>query len=288
MKFTRWKGNSIFRAKKSFIPGFGLNFGISIVYVSFMIVIPIMVMFFRGIDLGINGFLEVVGTDRVSSALALSIGTAFASATFNVILGFLVAWVLERYDFPGRKIIDGLIDIPFALPTAVAGLSLAGIYAVDGFLGSFLYRIGIQVTYTPLGIITALIFVTFPFVVRSIQPVLEGFDKGLEEAAMCLGATRFQTFRKVIFPELVPAIITGFTLAFSRSLGEYGSVVFISGNMPFRTEILPLLIRTKLEQHDYEGSIAIASVMLVISFALLLGINLFQWRLKRNRGGVGL
>jgi len=199
------------------------------------------------------------------------------AAAINVIFGLLLAWVLERYEFPGKKLVDGLIDLPFALPTAVAGISLTTLYSQNGWIGRLLMPLGIKVSYTPLGIIVALVFISFPFVVRTVQPVLEGMDYEVEEAAACLGATRIQTFYRVILPELLPALITGFALAFSRSLGEYGSVVFISGNMPLKTEITPLLIRTKLEQYDYVGGTAVAAIMLMISFILLFFINRFQW-----------
>jgi len=199
------------------------------------------------------------------------------AAAINVIFGLLLAWVLERYEFPGKKLVDGLIDLPFALPTAVAGISLTTLYSQNGWIGRLLMPLGIKVSYTPLGIIVALVFISFPFVVRTVQPVLEGMDYEVEEAAACLGATRIQTFYRVILPELLPALITGFALAFSRSLGEYGSVVFISGNIPLKTEITPLLIRTKLEQYDYVGGTAVAAIMLMISFILLFFINRFQW-----------
>ncbi len=206
------------------------------------------------------------------------------AAAINVVFGLLLAWVLERYSFWGKKLIDGLIDLPFALPTAVAGISLTTLYSQNGWIGKLLAPFGIKISYTPLGIVVALVFIGFPFVVRTVQPVLESIDLEVEEAAACLGATRFQTFYRVILPELFPALITGFALAFSRALGEYGSVVFISGNMPMRTEITPLLIRTKLEQYDYAGGTAVAAVMLIISFILLLLINLFQWwASNRNR-----
>ncbi|HQA56755.1 MAG TPA: sulfate ABC transporter permease subunit CysT [Acetivibrio sp.] len=205
------------------------------------------------------------------------------AAVINVVFGLLLAWVLERYDFWGKKLIDGLIDLPFALPTAVAGISLTTLYSKNGWIGKLFAPFGIKISYTPLGIVVALVFIGFPFVVRTVQPVLESIDFEVEEAAACLGATRFQTFFRVILPELLPALITGFALAFSRSLGEYGSVVFISGNMPMKTEITPLLIRTKLEQYDYAGGTAVAAVMLIISFLLLLMINAFQWWANRHK-----
>jgi len=219
----------------------------------------------------------------VLASLKISFGTSFLAAAINVVFGLLLAWVLERYDFWGKKLVDGLIDLPFALPTAVAGISLTTLYSQNGWIGRLFAPFGIKISYTPLGIVVALVFIGFPFVVRTVQPVLESFDVEVEEAAACLGATRFQTFCRVILPELFPALITGFALAFSRALGEYGSVVFISGNMPMKTEITPLLIRTKLEQYDYAGGTAVAAVMLVISFILLLMINAFQWWAGRHR-----
>jgi sulfate transport system permease protein len=251
--------------------------GFSLLYLSLLVLIPISMVFFRSSSMGLEAFWETVSSERVLASLKISFGASFLAAAVNVVFGVLFAWVLERYTFPGRRFIDGLIDLPFALPTAVAGISLTTLYAENGWIGQFFAPMGIKIAYTPLGIVIALIFISFPFVVRTVQPVLQSIDLEMEEAAACLGATRFQTFYKVILPTLLPAIITGFALAFARALGEYGSVVFIAGNMPMVTEITPLLIRTKLEQYDYAGATAIAAVMLVISFIMLLFINLTQW-----------
>lgn len=267
-----------FRLKQpSVIPGFGITMGFSLLYLSLLVLIPVSMVFLNSSSLGWQTFWETVSSERVLASLKISFGTSFLAAAVNVVFGLLMAWVLERYSFPGQKIIDGLIDLPFALPTAVAGISLTTLYAQNGWIGKILAPLGIKISYTPLGITLALIFISFPFVVRTVQPVLQSIDHESEEAAACLGATRFQTFYKIIIPTLLPAIITGFALAFARALGEYGSVVFISGNMPLKTEITPLLIRTKLEQYDYAGGTAIAAVMLVISFIMLLFINVTQW-----------
>lgn len=262
---------------KSVIPGFGITMGFSLLYISLLVLLPISMIFLNSSRLGLKSFWEVVYTERVLASLKLSFGTSFLAAIVNVFFGVLIAWVLVRYSFPGRKLIDGLIDLPFALPTAVAGVTLTTLYAENGWIGKLVAPLGLKIAYTPLGITLALIFISFPFVVRTIQPVLESIDLEAEEAAACLGATRFQTFYKIIIPELLPAIITGFALAFARALGEYGSVVFIAGNMPMKTEIAPLLIRTKLEQYDYAGATALAAVMLIISFIMILFINLTQW-----------
>lgn len=261
----------------SVIPGFGITMGFSLLYLSLMVLIPISMVFLNSSSMGMTAFWETVSSERVLASLKISFATSFVAAAINVIFGILFAWVLVRYSFPGRKLIDGFIDLPFALPTAVAGISLTTLYAENGWIGKVFAPLGIKIAYTPLGIIIALIFISFPFVVRTVQPVLESMDIEAEEAASCLGASKLQTFYKVILPTLLPAIITGFALAFARALGEYGSVVFISGNMPMYTEITPLLIRAKLEQYDYAGATAIAAVMLVISFTMLLFINIIQW-----------
>ena len=266
----------------SVIPGFGITMGFSLLYLSLMVLIPVSMVFLNSSSLGWSVFWETVSSDRVLASLQVSFATSLMAAAINVVFGLLFAWVLVRYSFPGQKIIDGLIDLPFALPTAVAGISLTTLYAETGWIGKLFAPFGIQIAYTPLGIIVALVFISFPFVVRTVQPVLQSMDTEAEEAALCLGATRLQTFFKIILPTLTPAIITGFALAFARSLGEYGSVVFIAGNMPMFTEITPLLIRSKLEQFDYGGATAIAAVMLVISFILLFLINVIQW-LVANR-----
>jgi len=251
--------------------------GFSLLYLTLLVLIPLSIVFLNSTKIGPAEFWSIASSERVLASLKISFSTSFLAAAINVIFGLLLAWVLERYEFPGKKLVDGLIDLPFALPTAVAGISLTTLYSQNGWIGRLLMPLGIKVSYTPLGIIVALVFISFPFVVRTVQPVLEGMDYEVEEAAACLGATRIQTFYRVILPELLPALITGFALAFSRSLGEYGSVVFISGNMPLKTEITPLLIRTKLEQYDYVGGTAVAAIMLMISFILLFFINRFQW-----------
>jgi len=269
--------------QKSVIPGFGITMGFTLTYLTLLVLIPVSMVFLNSAQIGLDKFWEIVSSERVLASLKISFGTSFLAAAINVVFGLLLAWVLERYDFWGKKLVDGLIDLPFALPTAVAGISLTTLYSQNGWIGRLFAPFGIKISYTPLGIVVALVFIGFPFVVRTVQPVLESFDVEVEEAAACLGATRFQTFCRVILPELFPALITGFALAFSRALGEYGSVVFISGNMPMKTEITPLLIRTKLEQYDYAGGTAVAAVMLVISFILLLMINAFQWWAGRHR-----
>jgi len=263
--------------QNSVIPGFRITMGISLLYISLLVLIPLSMVFVNSAKIGPAEFWRIASSKRVLASLKISFGTSFIAALINAVLGLLLAWVLERYPFPGKKLVDGLIDLPFALPTAIAGISLTTLYAENGWIGKLLKPLGIKVSYTPLGITVALIFIGFPFVVRTVQPVLESIDPEVEEAAACLGATRFQTFYRIILPELLPSLITGFALAFSRALGEYGSVVFISGNMPMKTEITPLLIRTKLEQYDYAGGTALAAIMLIISFIMLFMINMFQW-----------
>lgn len=263
--------------QQSVIPGFGLTMGLTVFYITLLILIPVSMVFINSSSLGLKSFWEIASSERVVASLKVSFSTSFLAALINAVFGLLLAWVLERYTFPGKKIIDGLIDLPFALPTAVAGISLTTLYAPNGWIGRLFEPLGIKISYTPLGITIALVFISFPFVIRTVQPVLHAIDTEVEEAAACLGASRFQTFHKIIIPELLPALITGFALSFARALGEYGSVVFISGNMPMRTEITPLLIRTKLEQYDYAGGTAVAAIMLIISFLMLLIINLFQW-----------
>jgi sulfate transport system permease protein len=264
------------KTKKYVLPGFGLTMGFSVFYLSLIFLIPVSMIFIRTASLSFNEFWSIISDERVIESFKLSFGASFIAAIINSVFGFLVAWVLVRYQFPGKKIIDSLVDLPFALPTAVAGISLTTVFAGNGILGRYLEQIGVRIVFTPIGIIIALTFIGLPFVVRTIQPVLKDLKKEYEEAALCLGATKFQTFMKVIIPELKPAIITGFTLAFARAVGEYGSVVFISGNIPFKTEIAPLLIMTKLEQYDYTGATAIAMVMLIVSFIILLSLNLIQ------------
>ncbi len=267
-----------FRLKKhTIIPGFGLTMGFTMMYIGLLVLLPLSTIFWKTAGAGWEPFWNTVTEPRLIASYKLSFGTALIAASINAVFGLLVAWVLVRYSFPGKRIIDGLVDLPFALPTAVAGIALTTLYASNGWLGKYLALLGIKVSYTPLGIIVALTFIGLPFVVRMVQPVLQTLDPALEEAAASLGASRLQTFTKVIFPEVLPAVLTGFALAFARALGEYGSVVFISGNMPMRTEITPLLIMTKLEQYDFAGASAIATVMLIISFVLLFLINVLQW-----------
>ncbi len=268
--------------QRSILPGFGLAMGITLSYLSLIVLIPLSAAFLKTATLSWAQFWSKVADPRAIASYQLTFGASLVAAGINLLFGFLVAWVLVRYDFPGRKIIDSLVDLPFALPTAVAGIALTAIYSSKGWIGQYLEPYGIKIAYSPLGVVIALTFIGLPFVVRTVQPVLEDLDREIEEAAASLGANRWQTFRRVILPPVFPAAVTGFTMAFSRAIGEYGSVVFISGNMPMRTEITPLLIITKLEQYDYAGATAIAVVMLVVSFSLLLLINLLQrWSSKR-------
>ncbi|OAI42726.1 sulfate transporter [Verrucomicrobia bacterium SCGC AG-212-E04] len=259
------------------IPGFGLTLGFALLYLSLVVLIPLSATFLKTATLGWEKFWILATAPRVLASLRLTFGTSLAAATLNLGAGLLIAWVLVRYRFPGRRFVDALVDLPFALPTAVAGIALTALYARNGWIGSWLDHVGIKVAFTPLGIFVALTFIGLPFVVRTVQPVLEDLEPEFEEAAASLGATRWQAFRRVVLPMLWPSLLTGFALAFARAVGEYGSVVFISGNMPMKTEITPLLIVTKLEQYDFAGATAIAVVMLLISFALLLIINLLQW-----------
>jgi sulfate transport system permease protein len=269
--------------QRSILPGFGLSMGFTLMYLSLIVLIPIAALFLRTTSLSWAEFWSTVTAPRVLASYQLSFGTSFIAALVNAVFGLLIAWVLVRYSFPGKRIVDALVDLPFALPTAVAGISLTSIFVKNGWIGQYLEPWGIHVAFTPLGVTVALIFIGLPFVVRTIQPVLEDLDEELEEAAASLGASRWQTFTRVLLPPLLPALLTGFALAFARALGEYGSVVFISGNMPMRTEIVPLLIITKLEQYEYAGATAIAVVMLVTSFALMLIINLLQrWSSSRH------
>ncbi len=259
------------------LPGFGPALGLTMAYLGLIVLIPLSTLFFKTAALGWSGFWATVGTPRALASYRLTFGAALLSALINALCGLLVAWVLARYRFPGRKVIDALVDLPFALPTAVAGIALTSVYAEHGWIGRLLSPLGVKIAFTPLGVIVALTFIGLPFVVRTVQPVLLDLEVEVEEAAGSLGAGRLQTFRRVILPALAPAVVTGFALAFARALGEYGSVIFISGNMPMRTEITSLLIMTKLEQFDYAGATAIAVFMLVVSFTLLLVINLTQW-----------
>jgi sulfate transport system permease protein len=262
--------------RHSVLPGFGLTLGFTLFYLALVVLVPLSTLFFRSAGLGIEGFWAAVTSPRVVASYKLTFGTSLAGATINALFGLVVAWVLVRYRFPGQRLVDALVDLPFALPTAVAGIALTTLYAENGWLGRPLAAAGIKVAFTPLGITVALTFIGLPFVVRTLQPVLESLDPEVEEAAASLGASRAQTFARVILPALLPAWITGFALAFARALGEYGSVVFIAGNMPMKTEITPLLIITKLEQYDYAGAAAIAAVTLVASFVILLTINRLQ------------
>ncbi len=260
----------------------GLTLGTTVFYSSVVVVLPLFALIGSSFGLGFSGILEIFSEERIQTALVLSFGLGIVSALFNLFIGFLFAWVLVRYDFPGKKLIDTLVDLPFTLPTAVAGIALTTIYSKNGILGAPFSTIGIDIAYTPIGITIALIFVGFPFVVRCVQPVLEEFPKEWEESAKCLGASPFQTFRKVILPELYPAILTGTGMAFARSIGEYGSVVFISGNIPGKTEILPLLIVSKLEQYDYAGATGIAIVMLSVSFGIMFFLNMIQTKMSKK------
>lgn len=268
--------------KPSVIPGFGLTLGFTIAYLTLIVLIPLSGLAWRSSSLGFEAFWQAISDERTVRALEVSFGTAFAAALINVVFGTLLAWVLVRYDFPGRRIVDALVDLPFALPTAVAGIALTTLYAPNGWLGSILLPLGIKVAYSPLGIIIALVFVGLPFVVRTVQPVMQEIDREIEEASATLGASRRQTIFQVLLPSLTPAILTGFSLAFARGVGEYGSVIFIAGNIPYVSEIAPLLIVIRLEEFNYAAATAIGAVMLAISFAMLLVINLIQaWSRKR-------
>jgi sulfate transport system permease protein len=271
------------RAAKRVLPGFKLTLGFTLFYLSVIVLIPLSALVFKTFTLTWDQFVVAVSSPRVMASYRLTFGASFIAALVNAVFGLLVAWVLVRYTFPGKKIIDALVDLPFALPTAVAGISLTALLASNGWVGSILEPHGIKLAFNPNGVVIALIFIGLPFVVRTVQPVLEDAEKELEEAATCLGATRWQTFRYVIFPTVAPALLTGFAMAFARAIGEYGSVIFIAGNMPMISEITPLIIIGKLEQYDYAGATAVAVVLLVISFALLLLINALQaWQRKRG------
>ncbi|UQS61852.1 sulfate ABC transporter permease subunit CysT [Mesorhizobium opportunistum] len=266
----------------SVIPGFGLTLGFSLAYLTLIILIPLSGLIWRSAALGWVDFWAIATDRRTINALEISFGTAFVAAIVNVVFGTLVAWVLVRYRFPGRRIVDAMVDLPFALPTAVAGIALTTLYAPNGWIGKLLMPLGIKVAYTPLGIVIALVFIGLPFVVRTVQPIMEEIDKEVEEAAATLGASRFQIITRVLFPGLAPAIITGFSLAFARGVGEYGSVIFIAGNLPYKSEIAPLLIVIRLEEYNYPAATAIAAIMLALSFVMLLVVNLVQtWSRKR-------
>ena len=271
------------RATQRVLPGFNITLGFTVFYLCLIVLIPLSALLFKTFTLTWPQFWEAVTAPRVLASYRLTFGASLIAALVNVVFGLLVAWVLVRYSFPGKKIIDALVDLPFALPTAVAGISLTALLAGNGWVGQYLEPHGIQLAFNPNGVVIALIFIGLPFVVRTVQPVLEDTEKELEEAAMCLGATRGQTFVRVIFPAIAPALLTGFAMAFARAIGEYGSVIFIAGNMPMVSEITPLIIIGKLEQYDYAGATAVATVMLCISFVLLLIINALQtWQRKRT------
>jgi len=269
----------------SVLPGFGLTLGFTLLYLSVIVLIPLAALFLKSAGMGWSSFWATVMSPRVLAAYKLSFGAAAIGALINAVFGFVVAWSLVRYSFPGKRIVDAMVDLPFALPTAVSGIALTTLYSRNGWIGQYLEPLGIQAAFSPLGVTIALTFIGLPFVVRTLQPALEDLDPDMEEAAASLGASRWRTLRRVILPAVLPSLLTGFALAFARALGEYGSVVFISGNMPMRTEIAPLLIVAKLEQYDYAGATAIAVVMLLISFAILLAINVIQWMASRHRIG---
>ncbi|MFL6656480.1 MAG: sulfate ABC transporter permease subunit CysT [Massilia sp.] len=270
------------RAPYRVMPGFGLSLGFTIFYLALIVLIPLSAVFLKTFTMTWGAFWQAVTSDRVMASYRLSFGASFLAALINVVFGGIVAWVLVRYRFPGKRIIDALVDLPFALPTAVAGITLTALYSSNGWIGRYLEPLGWKVAFTPVGVVVALTFIGLPFVVRTVQPVLEDAERELEEAAASLGASSLQTFLRITFPTIMPALLTGFALAFARATGEYGSVIFIAGNMPMVSEITPLFIITKLEQYDYAGATAIAVVMLVVSFALLLTINLLQaWTRKR-------
>ena len=268
------------------LPGFGLSLGFTLAYVSFIVLIPLSAVFIKSLGIGWDGLWEILTSERILKSLQLSFSAALIAALINVVFGLLLAWCLVRYNFPGKRIVDALVDLPFALPTAVAGIALTSLYAKNGWIGQYLEPLGIQVAYTPIGITLALIFIGLPFVVRTVQPVLSDIETEFEEAAAALGANRLQTITKIIMPILFPALLTGFALAFARGVGEYGSVIFIAGNMPYKTEIAPLMIISRLEEYDYAGATTIAAVMLVLSFVVLLLINLIQAWASRRTGRV--
>lgn len=270
--------------QKSRLPGFHLAFGYTVFYLCLIVLIPLSTLFLKTSHMGWEKFAEAISSPRTLAAYRLSFGASFIAALVNAVFGFLVAWVLSRYEFPGKKIVDAFVDLPLALPTAVAGITFASLYSQNGWIGRYLYGWGIPSAYNFLGIVLALIFIGFPFMVRTLEPVLQELDGELEDAAASLGANRWQVFSKVLFPTVAPAVLTGFALAFARGIGEYGSVIFIAGNMPSKTEIAPLLIMTKLEQYDYTGATAIALVMLLASFVLLGLINALQWLFSKRIG----
>jgi sulfate transport system permease protein len=270
----------------SVLPGFGLTLGYTLLYLSLIVLIPLSALFFRTASLTWAELWETVTDDRVMASYKLTFGTALIGAVINAFFGFIVAWTLVRYTFPGKRVFDAFVDLPFALPTAVSGIALTAVYAPNGWIGRWLEPLGIKAVFTPLGVTIAMTFIGLPFVVRTLQPALEDLEAESEEAAASLGANRWQTFRRVLFPAVFPALLTGFALAFARAVGEYGSIVFISGNMPMKTEITPLLILMRLEEYDYAGATAIAVVMLLASFVLLFLVNVIQWWAgRRYRAG---
>ncbi|MBS0399254.1 MAG: sulfate ABC transporter permease subunit CysT [Proteobacteria bacterium] len=275
--------NQAGRNPRRVLPGFGLALGYTLLYLSIIVLLPLSAAFLRSAGMGWDAFVDAVSTPRVLASLRLSFGAAAAAALINAVFGLLVAWVLVRYRFPFRRLVDAMVDLPFALPTAVAGIALTALYEPNGWIGRFLEPAGLKIAFTPLGVVVAMMFVGLPFVVRTLQPVLEELDREVEQAAATLGASAIQTFVRVIAPTLWPPLLTGFALAFARGVGEYGSVIFIAGNMPMVSEITPLLIVTKLEQFDYAGATALAAVMLLLSFAMMLGINALQtWAQARH------
>jgi sulfate transport system permease protein len=270
------------RSRKSIIPGFGLTMGFTLAWLSLIVLIPLSALFLRAAGLGWSEFLAVGFSERAMAAYRISFGTAFAAAVINGVFGLLTAWVFVRYEFPGKRVLNAMVDLPFALPTAVAGIALTALYSPNGWVGQFLDPLGIKVAYTPIGITIALVFIGLPFIVRSVEPVLADVSVDVEDAALSLGARPWQVFLRVILPAIMPALLTGFALALARGIGEYGSVIFIAGNMPFKSEIAPLLIVTQLEQYDYAAATAIATVMLLASFAMLLVINVIQAWTRRK------
>jgi sulfate transport system permease protein len=273
-----------FQAHRSPLPGLRLSLGFTLLYLTLIVLVPLSAILLHGIRDGVGPFIHAAASRRVVASYRITLGAAMASAIFSAVFGMLVAWVLARYKFPGKRLVDAMVDLPFALPTAVAGISLTALYSQDGWIGRFLEPLGIHVVFTPLGIVIAMAFVGFPFVVRSVQPVLEDLDPAMEEAAASLGAGLWQRFWRIIVPIVLPALMTGTAMAFARAAGEYGSVIFIAGNMPMKTEITSLLIVTKLEEYDYSGAAAIAGAMLALSLGIMLLVNLFQWRVQRSEG----
>ena len=266
------------KTRHSIMPGFGLTLGYTVCYLSLVVLLPVAALLFRATEVNHTVYGAIFSDPRALAAFKLTFGAAITAAAINMVFGFIIAWTLVRYPFPGSRLVDALVDLPFALPTAVSGIALTSLYARTGLLGRIFEPLGIQIAFTPLGVVVALLFIGLPFVVRTLQPALEDLDREYEEAALSLGATRFQVFTKIVLPAVRPALLTGFALALARALGEYGSVVFISGNMPLRTEIVSLLIVGKLEQFDYDGAIALSLITLTLSFVLLFIINLVQWR----------